>query len=82
MVMLKKVNHTVRVYLIQKADKLTEEGASVPSAKRYAQDKANRGDVGDGGKGQEAINVKTGVTDKDPKKRAFKMTGPLNIRKA
>ena len=56
----------------QKADKLGKKGiASFVRRKRYAQDKAKRGDIGDGGKGQKPINVKTGVTDKDPKKRGI-----------
>tara|TARA_Y100001937_G_scaffold12455_1_gene15827 strand:- start:7369 stop:9843 length:2475 start_codon:yes stop_codon:yes gene_type:complete len=56
----------------QKADKLGKEKiASFVRRKRYAQDKAKRGDVGDGGKGKKPINVKTGVTDKDPKKRGI-----------
>ncbi len=56
----------------QKADKLGKEKiASFVRRKRYAQDKAKRGDIGDGGKGQKPINVKTGVTDKDPKKKGI-----------
>ena len=56
----------------QKADKLGKEKiASFVRRKRYAQDKAKRGDIGDGGKGQKPVNVKTGVTDKDPKKKGI-----------
>ena len=56
----------------QKADKLGKEKiASFVRRKRYAQDKKKRGDIGDGGKGQKPINVKTGVTDKDPNKRGI-----------
>ena len=56
----------------QKADKLGKKKiASFVRRKRYAQDKKGRGDIGDGGKGQKPINVKTGVTDKDPKKQGI-----------
>ena len=56
----------------QKADKLGKKKiASFVRRKRYAQDKKKRGDVGDGAKGKKPINVKTGVTDKDPKKKGI-----------
>jgi len=55
-----------------KAKKLGKKKiASFVRRKRDAQDKAKRGDVGDGGKGKKPINVKTGVTDKDPKKQGI-----------
>ena len=56
----------------QKADKLGKKGiASFVRRKRDAQKEAGRGDVGDGGKGKKPINVKTGVTDKDPEKKGI-----------
>ena len=56
----------------QKAEKLGKKKiASFVRRKRYAQDKAKRGDVGDGEKSKKPINVKTGVTDKDPKKQGI-----------
>ena len=56
----------------QKAQKLGKKKiASFVRRKRAAQDRAGRGDVGDGGKGKKPINVKTGVTDKDPKKKGI-----------
>ena len=56
----------------QKAQKLGKKGiASFVRRKRKAQSAAGKGDKGDGGKGAKPINVKTGVTDKDPKKRGI-----------
>jgi len=56
----------------QKADKLGKKGiASFVRRKREAQDEKDRGDVGDGGKGMKPVYVKTGVTDKDPKKKGI-----------
>ena len=53
----------------QKADKLGKKGiASFVRRKRAAQEKAGRGDIGDGEKGKKPVYVKTGITDKDPKK--------------
>jgi hypothetical protein len=56
----------------QKAQKLGKKGvASFVRRKRKAQSAAGKGDKGDGGKGAKPINVKTGVTDKDPKKKGI-----------
>lgn len=56
----------------QKADKLGKKGiASFVRRKRRAQKKAGRDDIGDGGKGKKPVYVKTGVTDKDPKKKGI-----------
>jgi hypothetical protein len=56
----------------QKAQKLGKKGvASFVKRKRRAQKSAGKPDKGDGGKGAKPINVKTGVTDKDPKKKGI-----------
>ena len=56
----------------QKAQKLGKKGvASFVKRKRRAQSSAGKPDKGDGGKGAKPINVKTGVTDKDPKKKGI-----------
>jgi hypothetical protein len=56
----------------QKAEKLGKKGiASFVRRKRKAQKTAGKPDKGDGGKGAKPVNVKTGVTDKDPKKRGI-----------
>lgn len=56
----------------QKANKLGKKGrSSFVNRKRKAQSDAGRGEKGDGGKGKKPINVKTGVTDKDPKKKGI-----------
>lgn len=56
----------------QKAQKLGKKGvASFVKRKRKAQSSAGKPDKGDGGKGAKPINVKTGVTDKDPKKKGI-----------
>lgn len=56
----------------QKADKLGKKGiASFVRRKREAQKEAGRDDIGDGEKGQKPVYVKTGITDKDPKKRGI-----------
>ena len=54
----------------QKAQKLGKKGvSSFVKRKRRAQSSAGKPDKGDGGKGAKPVNVKTGVTDKDPKKK-------------
>ena len=56
----------------QKAQKLGKKGvSSFVKRKRRAQSSAGKPDKGDGGKGSKPINVKTGVTDKDPKKKGI-----------
>ena len=56
----------------QKAEKLGKKGiASFVRRKREAQKEAGRDDIGDGGKGQKPVYVKTGVADKDPKKQGI-----------
>tara|TARA_S200002703_G_scaffold34481_1_gene29864 strand:+ start:11456 stop:12457 length:1002 start_codon:yes stop_codon:yes gene_type:complete len=56
----------------QKAQKLGKKGvSSFVKRKRKAQSSAGKPDKGDGGKGAKPINVKTGVTDKDPKKKGI-----------
>ena len=56
----------------QKAQKLGKKGvASFVNRKRKAQKTAGKPDKGDGGKGAKPVNVKTGVTDKDPKKKGI-----------
>jgi len=56
----------------QKADKLGKKGiASFVRRKREAQKEAGRGDIGDGEKGKKPVYVKTGITDKDPKKKGI-----------
>ena len=56
----------------KKAAKLGKKGiASFVRRKRAAQNKAGRGDKGDGSSGKKPINVKTGITDKDPKKKGI-----------
>ena len=66
----------------QKAEKLGKKGiASFVRRKRAAQDKKGRGDIGDGGKGQKPINVKTGVTDKDPKKKGIQDSWSAKYKK-
>lgn len=56
----------------QKAQKLGKKGiASFVRRKRKAQKDAGRDEIGSGGKGKKPINVKTGVTDTDPKKRGI-----------
>ena len=56
----------------EKADKLgPEKIASFVRRKRKAQKDAGRDEKGDGRAGKKPIMVKTGVTDKDPKKRGI-----------
>ena len=56
----------------KKAAKLGKKGiASFVRRKRAAQNKAGRGDKGDGSSGKKPINVKTGITDKDPSKKGI-----------
>jgi hypothetical protein len=56
----------------QKVQKLGKKGvASFVNRKRKAQKTAGKPDKGDGGKGAKPVNVKTGVTDKDPKKKGI-----------
>ena len=56
----------------QKADKLGKKGiASFVRRKREAQKDAGRGEIGDGEKGKKPVYVKTGITDKDPKKKGI-----------
>jgi len=56
----------------QKAQKLGKKGvSSFVKRKRKAQSSAGKPDKGDGGRGSKPINVKTGVTDKDPKKKGI-----------
>ena len=56
----------------QKAQKLGKKGvSSFVKRKRKAQSSAGKPDKGDGGKGAKPVNVKTGVTDKDPKKKGI-----------
>jgi len=56
----------------QKAQKLGKKGvSSFVKRKRRAQSSAGKPDKGDGGKGAKPVNVKTGVTDKDPKKKGI-----------
>ena len=56
----------------QKAQKLGKKGiSSFVNRKRRAQSSAGKPDKGDGGRGSKPVNVKTGVTDKDPKKKGI-----------
>ncbi len=64
----------------QKAEKLGKKGiASFVRRKRKAQKDAGRDEIGSGGKGKKPINVKTGVTDKDPKKRGIQDAVKLRV---
>jgi len=67
----------------QKADKLGKKGiASFVRRKREAQDKAGRGDIGDGEKGKKPVYVKTGITDKDPKKKGIQDDWSMKYKKS
>jgi len=67
----------------QKADKLGKKGiASFVRRKRAAQEKAGRGDIGDGEKGKKPVYVKTGITDKDPKKKGIQDDWSMKYKKS
>lgn len=67
----------------QKADKLGKKGiASFVRRKREAQKDAGRGEIGDGEKGKKPVYVKTGITDKDPKKKGIQDDWSMKYKKS
>lgn len=67
----------------QKAEKLGKKGiGSFVRRKREAQKDADRGKVGSGDKGMKPVYVKTGITDKDPKKKGIQDDWSMKYKKS